>query len=314
LCGKIVDPNGYFLQKYNPDGTVASGWHASWDAGRQHETVPIQEDETALVLWALWKHYEKHRDIDFAHKLYEGLVKKCANFMVIFRNSTNGLPAPSWNLWENSRGIHTFTCCSVVAGLRAAAKFAKLFAEENRSELYCEVSDSIVAAMGKYLYSERHERFLRSLVIDNNDNLHEDATVDASLYGLFYFGCFPHDDPRVTATMGAIIDRLSVGGGIARFENDDYMRADDRSIGNPWFICTLWIAEYHIAAAKTSRDLEKALAILKWVTQKALPSGVLAEQVDPESGEPVSVSPLTWSHSTFIATVHSYLRKLRALS
>jgi hypothetical protein len=40
---------------------------------------------------------------------------------------------------------------------------------------------------------------------------------------------------------------------------------------------------------------------------------VLAEQVDPLSGAPVSVSPLTWSHSTVVATVVGYLRKLEAL-
>jgi len=314
LCSKIVDPNGYFSQKYNPDGTVASGWHASWDAQRNRELVPIQEDETGLVLWALWKHYEKHRDIDFAHRLYESLVIKCANFMLSFRNLATGLPAASWNLWENSRGIHTFTCSTVVAGLSAAAGFAELFAEFERAKLYRDAADEIVAAMSKHLFSEQHGRFLRSLVIDNDDNLHEDATIDASLFGLFYFDCLPVDDPRVRSTMDAIQDRLGVGGGSARFENDDYMRADPKSVGNPWFICTFWLAEYFIASAKTATDLEKPLSILKWATEKALPSGVLAEQVDPDSGEPISVSPLTWSHSTFVAAVHSYLRRLRKLS
>ena len=31
FCSEIVHDKGYFLQKYNPDGTVASGWHAAWD-------------------------------------------------------------------------------------------------------------------------------------------------------------------------------------------------------------------------------------------------------------------------------------------
>lgn len=314
LCGQIVDPNGYFLQKYNPDGTVASGWHAWWDSGHDRGVIPIQEDETGLVLWALWKHYEKHRDIDFAHRLYESLIIKCANFMVMFRNAQTSLPAASWNLWENSRGIHTFTSCTVVAGLRAAARFAKLFAEEGRATLYDQAAEEIVTAIGRHLYSESSGRFLRALVIDENDNLHEDATIDASLFALFYFDCFGPDDQRVEATMKAVIDRLSIGGGTARFENDDYMRANEQSIGNPWFICSFWVAEYYIAIAQTLSELEKAREILEWAAAKALPSGVLAEQVDPESGEPISVSPLTWSHSTFIATVHSYLRKLRTLS
>jgi len=313
FCGRIVDPKGYFVQKYNPDGTVASGWHASWDSRRNMELVPIQEDETALVLWALWKHYETHRDIDFVHRLYERVVVKCADFMTAFRNEENGLPAPSWNLWENSRGIHTFTCSTVAAGLRAAANFADLFAEASRTESYQQAADEIVRAMGERLYSDRHGRFLRSLVTDNDDNLHEDPTVDTSLFSLFYFDCFPADDPRVTSTMAAILEKLTVAGGVARFENDDYMRTDGQRAGNPWFICTLWLAEYFIALAKTPADLEKPLGILKSVAGAALPSGVLAEQTNPATGEPVSVSPLTWSHSTFVAAVHSYLRKRSAL-
>jgi hypothetical protein len=39
----------------------------------------------------------------------------------------------------------------------------------------------------------------------------------------------------------------------------------------------------------------------------------LAEQVDPLTGRPLSVSPLTWSHSTVVSTIIAYLRKLEAL-
>jgi oligosaccharide amylase len=313
LCGEIVDEKGYFLQKYNPDGTVASGWHAAWNNTNGSELVPIQEDETALVLWALWKHYERHRDIDFVHRLYEQLVKRCADFMVEFRDGETGLPLPSWNLWENARGVHTFTCATVVAGLRAAANFARLFSEDELARRYSAAGDDIVRAMSEHLFSSRNGRFLRGLAADTAGHLHEDANVDASLFGLFYFGCFEADDERVAATMSAVEERLSSGGGIARFENDDYMRTEPSSVGNPWFICTLWLAEYYIALARSEADLVKPLGMLQWTASAALPSGVLAEQLDPRSGEPVSVSPLTWSHSTFVATVHSYLRKRKML-
>jgi glucoamylase len=309
LCSRIVEPHGYFLQKYNPDGTVASGWHASWNSERQEYMVPIQEDETALVLWALWRHYEQHRDIDFAHRMYTAMVVGCADFMVNFRDPATHLPRPSWNLWENSRGVHTFTCATVVAGLTAAARFAQLFAEQERCKKYKAAADEIVAAIGMRLYSEKHRRFLRSLVADANDSLHEDATIDASVFGVFYLDCFAADDQRVISTMKAIEEKLSSGGGIARFENDDYMRADPSIVGNPWFICTLWLAEYYIARAFNAAELERPLNILKWIAASALPSGVLAEQLDASTGEHTSVSPLTWSHSTFVSTVHSYLRR-----
>ena len=103
---------------------------------------------------------------------------------------------------------------------------------------------------------------------------------------------------------------------LARYEADGYMRVTDdvESVpGNPWFICTLWLADYRIASASSLEELERAVEILEWVVERALPSGVLAEQVDPLTGAPVSVSPLTWSHSTVVATVIAYLRKLEAL-
>ena len=167
--------------------------------------------------------------------------------------------------------------------------------------------------MEKHLYSEPHGRFLRGLISNGSERV-EDPTVDASLFGLFYFDCFSIADARVTSTIEAIVQKLSVAGGLARFENDDYMRAASDLVGNPWFICSLWLAEYYIECANTTADLEKPLSILRWITERALPSGVLAEQLDPRSGEPLSVSPLTWSHSTFVAAVHSYLDKRRTFA
>jgi oligosaccharide amylase len=310
LCRKIVHPNGYFLQKYNPDGTVASGWHAAWDVHAARQLVPIQEDETALVLWALWEHYVRYRDIDLAHRLYD-MVTRCARFMVDFRDEATGLPQPSWNLWEDRRGVHTFTCCTVVAGLRAAANFADLFGEGEKAETYRHAADKMVAALRTQLYDEKLGRFMRGLLADR-DALVPDETLDASLFALFYFRCFDANDPAVASTMRAVEQRLTNAefGGVGRYENDGYMRVLQQGRGNSWFTCTLWLAEYHIAKASFVDDLQPALDILRWTVDRALPSGVLAEQVDPQTGEGASVSPLTWSHSTFVAVVHTYLARL----
>ena len=317
LCSRIVHPNGYFLQKYNPDGTVASGWHPSWDIAGKHRLVPIQEDETALVLWALWQHYDKYRDIEFCHRVYNRLVTACADFMVSFRHDRLKLPSPSWNLWENQFGIHTFTCATVVAGLRAGANFARLFAEPDKADVYEATANEIVEAMREHLYSKQKGRFLRGLQFYDDGGYDADTTVDASLFGTFYFDCFAADDEMVVNTMRAVEESLSVKteiGGVARFDNDDYVQVSKKVTGNPWFICTLWLADYYLAAAKSKEDLTRVQEILTWTVDRALPSGVLAEQLNPLTGEHVSVSPLTWAHSTFVATVINYLQKLRQLS
>ncbi len=316
LCAEIVHSDGYFLQKYNADGTIASGWHAAWDVWAKQKLVPIQEDETALVLWALWEHYDKFREVEFVRKLYRPLVTKCADFMADFRDEKLKLPKPSWNLWEDRRGIHTFTCASVVGGLRAAAKFAYLFAENERAEKYENAADEIVEAMREHLYSEELGRFLRALQFNNGEQFETDATIDASLFGTFYFGAFDAKDKMVKNTMRAVEEKLWIDtkiGGVARFENDSYMRVSEEFTGNAWFICTLWLADYRIVVAKSKKDLKGAIEILEWTAKNTLPSGVLAEQINPITGEPVSVSPLTWSHSTFVATVENYLVKLSEL-
>jgi glucoamylase len=314
FCSRAVHQNGYFLQRYNADGTVASGWHPAWNANDDSPMVPIQEDETALVLWALWEHYDCYRDIEFAQRLYRSVVTPCADFMTEFRHPELQLPSPSWNLWEDRRGIHTFTCSTVVAGLRAASHFARLFFENEKAAKYASVADEIVAAMQEHLYDPQLGRFVRSLHFHDDQNYEADGTIDSSLFGTFYFGAFGPSDPMVVATMRAIEEKLSVPGGIARYENDGYMRTSTDYTGNAWFICTLWLAEYHIASAQNKGDLEKVLATLTKITGQASKSGVLSEQIDPRNGEHVSVAPLTWSHSTYVATVHSYLRKVDQLA
>ena len=56
-------------------------------------------------------------------------------------------------------------------------------------------------------------------------------------------------------------------------------------------------------------SLEASLEWMKWVVRWALPSGVLAEQLHPETGEPMGVSPLAWSHAEVVAALVEYLEK-----
>jgi ferredoxin len=105
-------------------------------------------------------------------------------------------------------------------------------------------------------------------------------------------------------------------GGVARYENDYYHRISNDIAavpGNPWFICTLWLADYYVTRAKDAAELKLALPIFEWTAGHALESGVLAEQVNPYTNEPISVSPLTWSHATVVSTVIKYLEKLETL-
>ena len=219
-----------------------------------------------------------------------------------------------------ARGIHSFTVAAVWAGLNAAANFAETFGDETRAIEFRAAQMEIKEAALKHLWDADRNRFVRRITVDPETGaIDADVNIDASLYGVFQFGMLPADDPMVTATMEQIEERLWCKtdiGGVARYENDYYHQVSQdvgNVPGNPWIICTLWLAEWYIAKAKDLSDLTRALEILEWVRKHTLESGVLAEQLHPYSGDPISVSPLTWSHATVVMTVREYLTKLDQL-
>ncbi|WKZ18981.1 MAG: glycoside hydrolase family 15 protein [Candidatus Jettenia sp. CY-1] len=316
FCASVLIENGFLLHKYNPDGSFGSSWHP-WVKGEEIH-VPIQEDETALVLWVIWQYYDMYRKIDVIRPLYHSLIEKAADFLVSYRDEQTGLPLPSYDLWEERRGILSFTAATVYGGLMAAANLSDIFYHTGKSTIYRQTAAQIKTAIDQHLYSEQHKRFLRMIYPKKEGGYEIDATIDASLYGMFAFGVYDPDDIKVQNTMKAIEETLWVKtkiGGIARYEQDFYQRvANDSGIpGNPWIICTMWMAQYYIATAKSLEELEKVTNYLRWAVSRALPSGVLAEQINPFTGVPVSVSPLTWSHATVVQTVMDYLEKLQEL-
>lgn len=311
FAAKVIEREGYFLHKFNPDGTLASSWHP-WSTDDE-KSLPIQEDETALVIWSLWQHFVKYRDIEFIKPLYRPLIKNAGDFMCRYRDKETGLPSSSYDLWEERRGMLSFTTGTVFGGLTAASLFCKVFGEDDKAEYYQKTASEIRDAASRHLWQKDLNRFCRMLYRNEKGSLKVDNTHDASLWGLFAFGLYDAADPKITATIKSLRNQLWIDneiGGMARYENDPYYKSDNSFPGNPWFICTLWLADYYTDLAKNEKDLQESIIILEWVAKHSLPSGVLAEQVDPKTGKPLSVSPLTWSHATFVASTQRILRKM----
>src|SRR5205814_912481 len=126
----------------------------------------------------------------------------------------------------------------------------------------------IQAAALTHLYDTERGRFVRTITVLPDGTILKDATLDMSIAGIFLFGMLPADDPRVVATMHALEERLWVKtaiGGFARYENDNYFQQsqDIANVpGNPWFVATLWVAEHHIAVARTMADLDRPRELL----------------------------------------------------
>ena len=314
FCRDTIVDGGFWLHKYRADRSLGSSWHPWVRDGEP--ALPIQEDETALVLFALWEHYERSKDIEFIESIYNPVIKKAANFMVSYRDQETKLPLPSYDLWEEKYGAHTFTAASVYGALMAASNFAELLGKHNDKDQYWNAAQEIKTATQKHLYDHEKGYFLK-MIYTENGQVKIDRTVDmSSVYGVFRFGMLAADDEKVISSMKYIRENLCCKtpiGGVPRYENDKYYRKNDNAPSNPWVITTMWLAKHTIAVAKKNSDLDEAREWLAWAAKHALESGVMSEQLDPETGEQMSAAPLTWSHSEFVQTVITYLDKLEDL-
>ncbi len=312
FCDKIINEDGYFSHKYSPDGSIGSSWHAMVDL-RGKLQLPIQEDETALVLFALYKHFQKYHDVEFIATVYPRLVLKTTEFLLDFVDPQTGLPKPSFDIWEEKIGVYTSTVSTVISALQSAAKLAKVFYDRERQDLLSSAAAKMKENMLTKLYDPKAKRFKKAIYADNSNDL----TVDSSLSFAFTQGAFEADSEEVRNSMNMIIDKLWIKsdiGGLARYENDNYHRISQETPGNPWFICTLWLARWYIAISSSVEELNKGLMLLKWTAKHALPSGELAEQISPFTGEAISVAPLVWSHAEFVIAVCEYIEKQKELS
>ncbi len=312
FCNRTITDEGYFRHKYCSDGSVGSSWHPLVNSKGEPQ-LPIQLDETALVLYALWKHFQKYRDLEFISNVYPRLVIKAADFMQSYIDPKTSLPKPSFDIWEEQLGTFTSTSACVAGALSSAAKFARVFYDSSRQEELNEVATKMKEAIMIRLYDQKLGRFIKSIRPDGTT----DPTVDSSLSFSALYGLFDAESIEAKQTIEAIVKSLWVRegvGGLARYENDEYHRVSRDVAGNPWPICSLWLARWYIASAQTTEDMKQALGVIAWVAKNARASGVLAEQLNPYDATPISVSPLVWSHAEFVLAVTEYLEKYPLIS
>lgn len=300
FCRDVLTPGGYLRHKYLPDGSAGSTWHAAIADGK--EELPIQQDETAITVFMLYEYLKYSDDREFVEMLYPSLVRPAMKYIVGFMDEATGLPHQSFDLWEEKFLTTTYTTGVVYASLIAASHMAEEFNYPEDAVLWEHTAEQIKEKARDTLFNKERGYFYKGFKLAN-DMLEYDATIDtSSLYGAVLFGLYDMDDPYVIEAQktleNVLVDSSKVGG-VPRYERDYYHRVDDTSMGNPWFVTSYWYAQYLIERG----NLERAEDILDWSLNFMLPTGVLPEQIDPNSGQFVSVAPLIWSHAEFVNTV-----------
>jgi GH15 family glucan-1,4-alpha-glucosidase len=300
----VMHPDGYMMHKYQPDRAIGSTWHPL--VHNRHSELAIQEDETACLLFMLNELYEANKDLTYIQDLYHTFVQRCANFLVKYVDGATGLPHASYDLWEQRFATFTYTVCTVIAGLEAAAKLAEAVDEPPDAVRWRKAAEEIRGHLDQLYHPDGY--FRKSLLVEG-DNVTTDDSLDvANMYGPFMYAKVSIRDERLLGTVKKVENELFKRGpigGVIRYVGDDYFLGKPQYGGNPWIVCTLWLAQYYISAGRA----EEARDLIEWALDRQQPSGVLSEQFDPENGSSLGVAPLVWSHSELVNTLLDYYQR-----
>ena len=308
--------DGSFLHRHDMAGKLASSWGF------------LQPDETGSVLFGLCKHLELSQNRDLMVELRD-MIQRAANWLVSARHPRDPeLPIAGHDLWEEREGVHFYSVAAMAAGIKSAIKIYEIM-NWPVAKAWQDRASALQALLHSDLFYHQeegeHRRFmarsLRRKVSDEERQALEAEAVEVTTHissdgRLEHFlkrdfvvdiaqlgGGFPYEVFDIDADgehWDHLLNQIEVRlwrpgvGGIGRYEGDHYRQ------GNPWILATLWLA----LAANQRRNYEISKRCWSWTIQHASASGLFAEQIDPHTGKPSWVMPLTWSHAMFALSVH----------
>lgn len=304
---RAQEPEGLWYQRYFTTGKLAPTWGL------------IQFDETGAVVWAICQHIAMTHDDDYARRVWPQLLH-AGEYMRTHLDADLGLAPITKDLWEERQTVSTYASACTWGAFHQLSVLAETLGDHDAQALWSEAADALKSAISQHLWDDERGYFVRGRKLKVSDHTWRDmisggaATADdfelthvlrkeihlqqidlaidtSSLALSVPFGVFSPDDPRMVATARAVETHLtSPVGGIFRYQYDGYRG------GNPWVICSLWLAWQLALSGQT----DAAWNLFHWAEDHRTPLDLLPEQVNKYSGEPHWVTPLGWSHAMYI--------------
>jgi glucoamylase len=283
--------------RVNPDGTLdISKW-----ARPQHDGPPLRA--LALLRWAEGASFDDELNAELS-----ALIR--ADLEFTFRHWRE----PSFDIWEEERGMHYYTLRVSAAALEEGAAWLHTKGDEAQARAYRSDAAAIRAMLDGFWLAD--EGYYRSRVLTSGARSAKELDIAVILSAVHTdgrSGAHSVADPRMHATLARLeaffdeaypINRKrapNTAPAMGRYPGDVYYS------GGAYYFSTLGAAEFCFRAAAAARDTsawaERGDAFLATVRAYTPPDGALSEQFDQRTGVQTSAKHLAWSYAAFISTL-----------
>lgn len=308
---------------YGSDGKYYRFWYQKYTMDGEPEWWNPQIDETAIIPWGAWYHYQQTGDSQFLSG-YDDLVKE-AGLVSSEDNDHPGMDYDetnklmfSMNLWEDKWGEFLYTNANVYAGLRDGSSFmtaagdsttASTF-DTRATNIYTGVSDLYSSTVGYYVHAlDVKKNYGDSAIVAT------DVSADVSMLGLVTpFQIEPVTKTEIISTLLEVEAALTdfsetkmAYGGVTRYRADqeEHYGSDYRDLGDsyydggPWMMPTNWMSEYYLEWADTMTGTAKtdtAKEYLDYVIGYLGNLGLGAEQIDENKADTEFALETAWGN------------------
>lgn len=210
---------------------------------------------------------------------------------------------PDQGIWEiRSEGrVFTYSAAMCQVALSRAAAIGGRLGQPGPIARWRSAADSLRDTILTRAWNEDAKTLCEHL--DGGDSL------DASLLALPLRGVVAADHPRMAATTAAIAERLSAGGGLLyRYRHDespDGLAGDEGA----FLLCSFWLVDNLVGQGRVDEAEELYVSLCG----RASPLGLLAEQINPTTGQLTGNFPQAFSHIGVIASGVTLARAKAAL-
>src|ERR1700733_1730584 len=221
---------------------------------------------------------------------------------------------PSFDIWEEEKGLHYYTLCVAAAALEAGAGWLDEHGNAQEARAAGADVEAIRRTLDTYWLEDRG--YYKSRVLESGERSAKELDIAVILAALPGSGRGnPHGvhDARMHATLARLealfdadypINRDRPSGrapAMGRYAGDKYYS------GGAYYFSTLAAAEFCFRAAVGSGVapalVRRGDAFLETIRCFTPPSGDLSEQFDKTTGVQTSARHLAWSYAAFISCV-----------